>query len=135
MKKLEEKYDALMNNIKKNVINVMSYFPEWKLVGINDGYKSMVLTIELSCNKIRGEKRIDIRYVQGYGRFQKEAFSTNVAAMGDFELLDGNDVALYYKAVGALLSQKEKLENLRKIMKDATIEIGKLDEEYKNENK
>ncbi len=111
-KGIENEYDSFKATVEK----ILTGCPFCKLVSVHYGHKSATVTLEPVGNNLPSANQIEIRYCQECGRFQKEEFSTNLAAKGTFDLLDDNMSAQYYIAAASLLSNKGLLFQLREAM-------------------
>ena len=118
------------NSFKDNVEGILAECPSCKVLSVHCGYKSASIVIEPIGNTTPGANQIEVRYCQKCDRFQDEEFCTNLAAKGEFELLDGNMKAQYYIAAGNLLSNKNVLIKLREEMVRFSNEVYNLRKEY-----
>lgn len=112
---LENEVKNLFESLKVDAEKIMAACPEWKVIDAD--CTSWVAEVYLA---FAGDNRmLEIRYARYHGMCEKETFTTNVATVGSFELLDNNEMAQYYIAVGSLLSKKEMLSQMKGIMKKA----------------
>lgn len=123
------------NSFRAKVENILAECPTCKLVSVQYGYKSATIVLEPVRNTNHGANHIEVRYCHECGRFQKEEFSTNLAAKGSFELLKENMAARYYIAAGCLLSNKYVLVRLKEEMMRFSAEVYNLREEYEKLDK
>ena len=126
---LKNEMNNLFESFKKDTEILMVACPEWKVVDTGCGALSATIYLTLASNE---RSAIEIRYCKECGRWQKEELSTNIAAMGSFDVLDTNGNANYYIAVGILLSKTEMLSKLKAAMKDYVDKVYALRKEYEN---
>lgn len=124
---LRNEMKSLFETFKENADKLISASTAWKVIDTDSSYKSVTLYLALSSDE---SKQINIRYSEKISTWQAEEFSTNISARGSFELLDANEVANYYIAVGNLLSAKETLAQIKEIMKELSEKIYKIRKEY-----
>ena len=135
---VETKKDELRNNIK-NVLesatskakSIISVCPEWEVTDVCPGYESLIAYLEL---KGAQNRRLEIRYQAKAGSWQDEAFETNVASCGSFDLLQASDNHKYYTAIGDILNHKDMLALLKETMVFYSEKITKLRKEYDKED-
>ena len=131
---VETKKVELRNNIKNmlesatnKVKSIVSVCPDWEVTDVCPGYKSLIAYLEL---KEVQNRRLEIRYQAKAGSWQDEAFETNVASCGSFDLLQTSDNLKYYTAIGDILNHKDMLALLKETMVFYSEEITKLRKEY-----
>lgn len=112
---LKNEMNNQFESFKKDAENLMAACPEWKVADTECSAQRATIYLILASNEHRA---IEIRFCKGCGQWQEEEFSTNIAAMGSFEVLDANGNANYYIAVGNLLSKTGMLSKLKAAMKD-----------------
>lgn len=132
---VETKKEDVRKNIKnafesatKKIKDIISVCPDWEVEGIDLGYKS--LNVHLNLKGVERERDMVIRYQAKVGNFQEESFNTNVACCGSFDLLGENDNLKYYTAVGDILNHKCMLSLLKDSMAFYTNLIIELRNEY-----
>lgn len=125
---LKNEMDNLFWSFEKDAENLMTVCPEWKAAYTGCSASSATIRLSLASNE---RYTIEIRFCKECGQWQKEEFSTNVAATGSFDMLDANGNANYYIAVGNLLSKTEMLSKLKAAMKNLVEKIGALRDEYR----
>lgn len=123
-KNIENMFDSATKNVK----NIISVCPDWEVEGIDLGYKS--LTVHLNLKGVERDRDLVIRYQAKVGNFQEESFNTNVACCGSFDLLNANDNLKYYAAVGDILKHKDMLYLLKEAIVYFTNKIIELRKEY-----
>lgn len=123
-KNIENMFDSATKNVK----NIISVCPDWEVEGIDLGYKS--LTVYLNLKGVERDRDLVIRYQGKVGNFQEESFNTNVACCGSFDLLNANDNLKYYAAVGDILKHKDMLYLLKEAIVYFTNKIIELRKEY-----
>ena len=123
-KNIENMFDSATKNVK----NIISVCPDWEVEGIDLGYKS--LTVHLNLKGVERDRDLVIRYQAKVGNIQEESFNTNVACCGSFDLLNANDNLKYYAAVGDILKHKDMLYLLKEAIVDFTNKIIELRKEY-----
>ena len=123
-KNIENMFDSATKNVK-NIISVCS---DWEVEGIDLGYKS--LTVHLNLKGVERDRDLVIRYQAKVGNIQEESFNTNVACCGSFDLLNANDNLKYYAAVGDILKHKDMLYLLKEAIVYFTNKIIELRKEY-----
>ena len=129
-KKAEVRKDIeyMFDSATKKVKNIISVCPDWEVEGIDLGYKS--LSVHLNLKGVERDRDLAIRYQAKVGNIQEESFNTNVACCGSFDLLDANDNLKYYTAVGDILNHKGMLSRLKDSMAFHTNLIIALRKEY-----
>lgn len=123
-KNIENMFDSATKNVK----NIISVCPDWEVEGIDFGYKS--LTVHLNLKGVERDRDLVIRYQAKVGNIQEESFNTNVACCGSFDLLNANDNLKYYAAVGDILKHKDMLYLLKEAIVYFTNKIIELRKEY-----
>jgi hypothetical protein len=123
-KNIENMFDSATKNVK----NIISVCPDWEVEGIDLGYKS--LTVHLNLKGVERDRDLVIRYQAKVGNIQEESFNTNVACCGSFDLLNANDNLKYYTAVGDILKHKDMLYLLKEAIVYFTNKIIELRKEY-----
>lgn len=86
------------------------------------GYKSATVILALNCAE---RKEIEVSYKQ-----KGDSLTTNVAAMGSFEM-DMNETAIYYIAVGSLLSDQKAISSIKEELKNFITKIVEFEKEVK----
>lgn len=129
-KKAEVRKDIeyMFDSATKKVKNIISVCPDWEVEGIDLGYKS--LNVHLNLKGVERDRDLVIRYQAKVGNIQEESFNTNLACCGSFDLLDANDNLKYYTAVGDILNHKGMLSRLKDSMAFHTNLIIALRKEY-----
>ena len=132
---IETKKEEVRKNIKnafesatKKIRDIISVCPDWEVEGIDLGYKS--LTVHLNLKGVERDRDLVIRYQAKVGNFQEESFNTNVACCGSFDLLETNENLKYYTAVGDILNHKDMLSLLKETMVFFANKIAELRKEY-----
>lgn len=120
--------EYMFDSATKNVKNIISVCPDWEVEGIDLGYKS--LTVHLNLKGVERDRDLVIRYQAKVGNIQEESFNTNVACCGSFDLLNANDNLKYYAAVGDILKHKDMLYLLKEAIVYFTNKIIELRKEY-----
>ena len=123
-KNIENMFDSATKKVK----NIISVCPDWEVAGIDLGYKSLI--VHLNLKGVERDRDLVIRYLAKIGNFQEESFNTNVACCGSFDLLDANDNLKYYTAVGDILNHKGMLSLLKDSMVSYTNLFIELRKEY-----
>lgn len=123
-KNIENMFESATKRIK----DIISVCPDWEVDGIDLGYKSLI--VHLNLKGVGRDRDLVIRYQAKVGNFQEESFNTNVASCGSFDLLDANDNLKYYTAVGDILNHKGMLSLLKDYMVYFTNKIIVLRKEY-----
>ena len=124
--KTKEEMANELNNInesaKKNITKVL----EGKGLTAKDvfyGYNSATLILAL--NSAEG-KELEVSYKE-----KTDSLTTNVAAMGSFEM-DANETANYYIAVGSLLSDQKAISLIKEEMKNFVGKMVELEKEMED---
>lgn len=120
--------EYMFDSATKKVKNIISVCPDWEVEGIDLGYKSLI--VHLNLKGVERDRDLVIRYQAKVGNIQEESFNTNVACCGSFDLLDANDNLKYYTAVGDILNHKGMLSRLKDSMAFHTNLIIALRKEY-----
>lgn len=123
-KNIENMFDSATKKVK----NIISVCPDWEVEGIDLGYKSLI--VHLNLKGVERDRDLVIRYQAKVGNIQEESFDTNVACCGSFDLLDANDNLKYYTAVGDILNHKDMLSLLKETMVFFANNIAELRKEY-----
>ena len=123
-KNIENMFESATKKIK----DIISVCPDWEVEGIDLGYKS--LTVHLNLKGVERDRDLVIRYQAKVGNIYEESFNTNVACCCSFDLLDANDNLKYYTAVGDILNHKDMLSLLKETMVYFTNKIIELRKEY-----
>ena len=123
-KNIENMFESATKKIK----DIISICPDWEVEGIDLGYKSLI--VHLNLKGVERDRDLVIRYQAKVGNFQEESFNTNVASCGSFDLLDANDNLKYYKAIGDILNHKDMLSLLKETMVYFTNKLIELREEF-----
>ena len=119
--------ENMFESASKKIKDIISVCPDWEVEGIDLGYKSLI--VHLNLKGVERDRDLVIRYQAKVGNLQEESFNTNVACCGSFDLLDANDNLKYYTAVGDILNHKDMLSFLKEIMVFYTKKITGLKEE------
>lgn len=117
-----------LESAKIKIINVISVCHDWEVEGIDLGYKSLIVHLNLKGVEI--DRDLVIRYQAKDGNFQEESFNTNVASCGRFDLIEANDNLKYYTAIGDILNHKDMLSLLKETMVYFTNKLIELREEF-----
>lgn len=132
---VETKKEEVRKNIKnafesatKKIRDIISVCPDWEVEGIDVGYKS--LNVCLNLKGVERNRSLVIRYQKKNGFFQEESFNTNVASCGEFDLIEANDNLKYYTAVGDILNHKDMVSLLKETMVYFTNKLIELREEF-----
>jgi len=128
-KNIEKMFESATKKIK----DIVSVCPDWEVEGIDLGYKSLI--VHLNLKGVERDRSMEIRYQAKVGNFQEESFNTNVACCGSFDLLEANDNLKYYTAVGDILNHKDMLSLLKETMVFFANKIAELRKEYDNLDK
>ena len=123
-KNIENMFESATKKIK----DILSVCPDWEVEGIDLGYKSLI--VHLNLKGVETNRDLIIRYQAKVNNFQEESFNTNVASCGSFDLLDANDNLKYYTAVGDILNHKDMLSLLKETMVYFTNKFIDLRKEY-----
>lgn len=123
-KNIENMFESATKKIK----DIISVCPDWEVEGIDLGYKSLI--VHLNLKGVERDRSMEIRYQAKVGNFQEESFNTNVACCGSFDLIDANDNLKYYTAVGDILNHKDMLSLLKETMVYFTNKLIELREEF-----
>ena len=123
-KNIENMFESATKKIK----DILSVCPDWEVEGIDLGYKSLI--VHLNLKGVGRNRDTVIRYQAKVGNFQEESFNTNVACCGSFDLLDANDNLKYYAAIGDILNHKDMLSLLKETMIYFTNKFIELRKEY-----
>lgn len=123
-KNIENMFESATKKIK----DIISVCPDWEVEGIDLGYKSLI--VHLNLKGVERDRDLVIRYQAKVGNLQEESFNTNVACCGSFDLLEANDNLKYYAAVGDILNHKDMLSLLKEAMVYFTNKIIELRKEY-----
>ena len=75
-KNIENMFESATKKIK----DIISVCPDWEVDGIDLGYKS--LHVHLNLKGVERDRDMVIRYHAKVGNFQEESFNTNVASCG-----------------------------------------------------
>ena len=132
---VETKKEEVRKNIKnafesatKKIRDIISVCPDWEVEGIDLGYKSLI--VHLNLKGVERDRDLVIRYQAKVGNFQEESFNTNVASCGEFDLIEANDNLKYYTAVGDILNHKDMVSLLKETMVYFTNKLIELREEF-----
>ena len=132
---VETKKEEVRKNIKnafesatKKIKDIISVCPDWEVEGIDLGYKSLI--VHLNLKGVERDRDLVIRYQAKVGNFQEESFNTNVASCGEFDLIEANDNLKYYTAIGDILNHKDMLSLLKETMVYFTNKFIDLRKEY-----
>ena len=109
-KNIENAFESATKKIK----DIISVCPDWEVEGIDLGYKSLI--VHLNLKGVERDRDLVIRYQAKVGNFQEESFNTNVASCGEFDLIEANDNLKYYTAIGDILNHKDMLSLLKETM-------------------
>ena len=123
-KNIENMFESATKKIK----DIISVCPDWEVEGIDLGYKSLI--VHLNLKGVGRDRDLVIRYQAKVGNIQEESFNTNVACCGSFDLLNANDNLKYYAAVGDILKHKDMLYLLKEAIVYFTNKIIELRKEY-----
>ena len=132
---VETKKEEVRKNIKnafesatKKIKDILSVCPDWEVEGIDLGYKSLI--VHLNLKGVERDRDLVIRYQAKVNNFQEESFNTNVACCGSFDRLDANDHLKYYTAIGDILNHTDMLSLLKETMVYFTNKFIDLRKEY-----
>ena len=109
-KNIENMFESATKKIK----DILSVCPDWEVEGIDLGYKSLI--VHLNLKGVERDRDLVIRYQAKVNNFQEESFNTNVASCGEFDLIEANDNLKYYTAIGDILNHKDMLSLLKETM-------------------
>lgn len=123
-KNIENMFESATKKIK----DIISVCPDWEVEGIDLGYKSLI--VHLNLKGVERDRDLVIRYQAKVGNFQEESFNTNVASCGEFDLIEANDNLKYYTAVGDILNHKDMVSLLKETMVYFTNKLIELREEF-----
>lgn len=123
-KNIENMFESATKKIK----DIISVCPDWEVEGIDLGYKSLIVYLNLK--GVERDRDLVIRYQAKVGNFQEESFNTNVASCGEFDLIEANDNLKYYTAVGDILNHKDMVSLLKETMVYFTNKLIELREEF-----
>lgn len=123
-KNIENMFESATKKIK----DIISVCPDWEVEGIDLGYKSLI--VHLNLKGVERDRDLVIRYQAKVGNFQEEFFNTNVASCGEFDLIEANDNLKYYTAVGDILNHKDMVSLLKETMVYFTNKLIELREEF-----
>ena len=123
-KNIENMFESATKKIK----DIISVCPDWEVEGIDLGYKSLI--VHLNLKGVGRDRDLVIRYQAKVGNFQEESFNTNVSCFGSFDLLETNENLKYYTAVGDILNHKDMLSLLKETMVLFANKIAELRKEY-----
>ena len=130
-KEIEESLKSLKDAHQKKVEKIIGTLHNLSVSSVNHWFDTEVVTLMVKDGEGNGISQIKICYSKGCEPLSGEEFTTNLAAMGSFGLLDGNKVAQYYMAVGELLHQKGMLNRLKDEMVSFLDAISELRDEYR----
>lgn len=120
--------DNMFESATKKIKDIISVCPDWEVEGIDLGYKSLI--VHLNLKGVERDRDLVIRYQAKVGNFQEESFNTNVASCGEFDLIEANDNLKYYTAVGDILNHKDMVSLLKETMVYFTNKLIELREEF-----
>ena len=123
-KNIENMFESATKKIK----DIISVCPDWEVEGIDLGYKSLI--VHLNLKGVERDRDLVIRYQAKVGNLQEESFNTNVACCGEFDLIEANDNLKYYTAIGDILNHKDMLSLLKETMVYFTNKLIELREEF-----
>lgn len=123
-KNIENMFESATKKIK----DIISVCPDWEVEGIDLGYKSLI--VHLNLKGVERDRDLVIRYQAKVDNFQEESFNTNVASCGEFDLIEANDNLKYYTAVGDILNHKDMVSLLKETMVYFTNKFIELREEF-----
>lgn len=121
-----EKFNEVENNVKDFVTRCFR-FSAWLLDTVDVG--RFGATIYLSLKKYPSKKLELIYYAES--KHTEEKFTTNIAAMGSFDVIEEGESLAYYKAVGRLLQSKGTLNEIRVVLSKATKQIYDIEVKYR----
>lgn len=125
---IENAIKSYGDELKSAVVNAIEPVTNWVVVDVIVGKVSSYIDLVLATDKT---KRLElIHYNRDFANFKKGQMTTNVGAFGSFDMEDGNDVAEYYMGVGTLLTNKELLKYLKKILGEFSENIQSLYNSY-----
>ena len=130
-KEIEDSFKMLVETHQNKVRKIIDTYHSLRVGTVSPAFGSETVTLEIAEGEDRGTNLIEIHYRKGCEPFMKEEFTTNIAAMGEFNLLDGNKIAQYYIVVGEFLKQKGMLNKLKDEMENFCEESKVLREEYR----
>lgn len=125
---VRENIENMFESATRKIKDILSVCPDWEVEGIDLGYKSLI--VHLNLKGVGRNRDMVIRYQAKVGNFQEESFNTNVACCGSFDLLDANDNLKYYAAIGDILNHKDMLSLLKETMIYFTNKFIELRKEY-----
>ena len=89
--------------------------PVWVVKSVFFGCAHVTLSLSLSGSP-KWCDSIELVYYSKT-RWDDEKLATNIASSGDFDILNSDEKAKYYMAIGELLSNKKMLSELKESMK------------------
>ena len=125
---IRKNIENMFESATKKIKDIISVCPDWEVEGIDLGYKSLI--VHLNLKGVERDRNLVIRYQAKVGNFQEESFNTNVACCGSFDLLGANDNLKYYTAVGDILNHKDMVSLLKETMVYFTNKLIELREEF-----
>ena len=121
-----EKFNEVENNVKDFVTRCFRY-TGWQIDTVDVG--RFGATIYLSLKKYPSKNLELIYYAES--KHTEEKFTTNIAAMGSFDVIEEGESMAYYKAVGKLLLCKKMLNEIRILLSKATKQIYDIEVKYR----
>lgn len=112
-------FDNLYENItaeaEAKFRSILREAPVWGVKSVFFGCAHVTLSLSLSGSPKRCNSIELVYYTKT--RWDDEKLATNIASSGDFDILNTDDKAKYYMAIGELLSSKKLLSELNEVMK------------------
>lgn len=126
---IKTKLETLGKELETGVRFAIEPITKWVVTDVTIGMTTSVIRLALTTDKT---KQTDLTYYsQDCGLYKKGQLRTNIAAFGSFEVMSENDVAEYYMQVGNLLSNKDMLDYVKKLLKEFTGNVHDLVKEYR----
>lgn len=124
-KSLDQQFEDITNEAEAKFKSILKAAPAWGMKSIFFGCAHVILTLSLS----ESSKWCDSIELVYYAktRWDHEKITTNIASSGDFDILNTDEKAKYYMAIGELLSNKKMLSELKDNMKLYNEKLNALD--------
>lgn len=114
-KSFDQQFKNITNEAEAKFKSILEAAPVWGVKSVFFGFAQVTLSLSLSGSPKWCDSIELVYYAKT--RWDDEKLATNIASSGDFDILNSDEKAKYYMAIGELLSNKKMLSELKESMK------------------
>ena len=124
-KSFDQQFKNIANEAEAKFKSILKGAPVWGVKSVFFGCVHVTLSLSLSGSPKWCDSIELVYYTKT--RWDDEKLATNIASSGDFDILNSDEKAKYYMAIGELLSNKKMLSELKDNMKLYNEKLNALD--------